>query len=224
MDVSRGLGLALGTAALLVTAGCQDKGDRSQQGSAPGATASQQAERSQEQAADASKRAAERHDEAADAQKDLRESQQKLAEDRQKAEQKTGEARQSEQQAQQRSRDAQQQTAQAEQQSGAAAAGTGSAAGASAQAGGEQKTATGQVVSASSQELVLRDQAGGQELKLKVGSDTPVMVDGKRASISDVKEGSQVRASYSEQGGQPQAIRIEVQGGAQQQGATGGTR
>jgi colicin import membrane protein len=73
------------------------------------------------------------------------------------------------------------------------------------------KTATGKVVSASAQELVLKPAGGQAELRLKVSSDTPVMIGGQKASITDLKEGTQVSAAYDEAGGQPTATKIEAQ-------------
>jgi hypothetical protein len=36
------------------------------------------------------------------------------------------------------------------------------------------------------------------------------MVDGRQARTTDIEEGSQVRASYRQEGGEPTATRIEV--------------
>jgi hypothetical protein len=48
-------------------------------------------------------------------------------------------------------------------------------------------------------------------LRLKVSDSTQVMKDGKSATLSDIKEGDQVRASFSPTG---EAQRIEVVSGA----------
>lgn len=216
---SRGLTVALGAAALTFTA-CQRQDDASRRQAGGDAVATQRgAEQSSERAADAQERAAEERKDVAGAQEDVAEKQKELAEARGEASKETGEAQQAEQQAGQATRDAQQQSASAQatdRQATAPATGdrpmTGDQA-ATGQAATGELTATGQVVRASDDELVLR-QAGEQELKLKVSDDTPVMMDGRQASVSDLKEGTQVRASYQEQGGTPQAIRIEAQGSA----------
>ncbi|WP_242345618.1 hypothetical protein [Anaeromyxobacter terrae] len=81
-------------------------------------------------------------------------------------------------------------------------------------AAGAQRTASGTVVSASAQEVVVRQGGAEPNIKLRVGADTPVLIDGQQRTVSDLKEGTQVRAAFTEKDGAPQAIRIEVQGGA----------
>jgi hypothetical protein len=40
-----------------------------------------------------------------------------------------------------------------------------------------------------------------------------VTIDGRQAQVSELREGTQVRASYQQQGGgEPTAVRIEAQG------------
>jgi hypothetical protein len=94
----------------------------------------------------------------------------------------------------------------------------GSASGAQASRQGGA-TATGQVVSAKEDELVLRQQGDPKELKLKVDSSTRVLIDGKQASVKELREGTQVRASFDAGQGEPKATRIEAIGGG---AATGG--
>jgi hypothetical protein len=79
----------------------------------------------------------------------------------------------------------------------------GSTAGGSAAASGQSQV-TGKVekVDQSKKELSLR---------LKVGDTTQVMKDGKTASLSDIKEGDQVRASFDATG---EPVRIEVTSGS----------
>lgn len=64
-------------------------------------------------------------------------------------------------------------------------------------------------------------------LRLKVSDDTQVMKDGQRASLSDIKEGDQVRASFTGSGENLQVQRIDVvssgaKGGAVSPGAPSG--
>jgi hypothetical protein len=82
---------------------------------------------------------------------------------------------------------------------------------ASAQQG---STTAGQLVRASKDEVVLKPQGDPKELKLKVDSSTQVLIDGRQASASDLREGSQVRASFDASKGEPRATRIEASGGA----------
>jgi colicin import membrane protein len=211
---------ALGTGALLLApVACeQRKGDQQQARrggeQAPGgmgtgssaapaqegaARSSEQAGKAQEQAADAQKKAADEQKQVAGAQKEVREEQKDVGEARQKEQKERSEAQQAQQQAQASSQQAQSSSQQAQPQAGSTS---------SAQA---SKTATGKVVSASAQELVLKPAGGQAELRLKVSSDTPVMIGGQKASITDLKEGTQVSAAYDEAGGQPTATKIEAQ-------------
>jgi hypothetical protein len=79
----------------------------------------------------------------------------------------------------------------------------------SAPAAAAEKTVTGTVVRASQDELVLKQAGGDDELKLKVGAQTTVMMAGREAPVSALKEGTEVRASYDES---QNATRIEAQG------------
>jgi hypothetical protein len=90
-----------------------------------------------------------------------------------------------------------QQTAQAEGKGGQAAAGT----------------ATGELVRAKYDEVVLKQQGKGEELKLKVDPSTQVYMDGRIVMIDRLEEGMQVRASFDES---KHATRIETstKGGA----------
>ena len=69
----------------------------------------------------------------------------------------------------------------------------------------------------------------GNEVRLQVNEQTQVWRDGQQASLQDLQEGSQVRATYQQQEGQQVVTRIDVtesgQGAAptreQDSGATG---
>lgn len=100
---------------------------------------------------------------------------------------------------------------------GSGAAGAGETGASSAM--GQEKTVTGSVVSASEDELVLKPEGQDDELKLKVDSSTQVMMGGSQASVSELKEGTQVRASYDES---QKVTRIEAQE-ASGAGTTGST-
>jgi Cu/Ag efflux protein CusF len=50
----------------------------------------------------------------------------------------------------------------------------------------------------------------GSDQKLKIDSSTKVMRDGSRASIDDIKEGDQVRASYSDSGDTLQVKSLDI--------------
>lgn len=196
----RGLTLALGAAALLAGA-CQRQDDASRRQARGGATATQEsAEQARERAADAQDKAAEERGDVARAQKDVAQEQEDLAKARGEAGKEAGEARAADQQASQASKDAQQQATAATGQDATAPAG--------------QRSATGQVVSAKQDELVLRQGSGAPDLKLKVSPSTTVMMGGREASVSELKEGTQVRASYQQEGDDQQAIRIEALTGA----------
>lgn len=60
--------------------------------------------------------------------------------------------------------------------------------------------------------------AGGQEETLKFDKHTQVFLDGQKVKgLQNVQEGSQVRASYSMEGGEMKATRIDVQSSGAQQ-------
>lgn len=89
------------------------------------------------------------------------------------------------------------------------AAGTGASASARAASDDDEKTVTGTVVRANEDELVLKQAGDDKELKLKVDANTPVMMGGVASSVSALKEGTQVRASYDDS---EKATRIEADG------------
>ena len=93
-----------------------------------------------------------------------------------------------------------------------------------ASTGQAQRTATGELVRADASEIVLRQEGGQPDLRLKVDAGTPVMVGGEQRSTSDLQEGMQVRASYEDQQGEPRALRIEAQesSGARSSGSPSG--
>ena len=74
--------------------------------------------------------------------------------------------------------------------------------------GGHFDALTGKVQNfdRSKNELML----SGSDRKLKLDSSTRVMRDGSRASIDDIKEGDQVRASYSGSGDELQVKSLEI--------------
>lgn len=213
IGISRGLTMALGAAALIAGA-CQKQDDASRR---QARSATQGAEQASDRAAKAEKKAADERGDVAGAQKDVAEKQQELAKAQQKENKEMGEARGAEQQATQASRDAQQQSATAQQTTAEqgrqqAEAQKQQAAGSAAAAAqpDTEKIASGQVVSAKQDELVLRQGSGAPDLKLKVSPSTTVMMGGREASVSELTEGTQVRASYHQAGGDQQAIRIEA--------------
>jgi colicin import membrane protein len=211
------VGFAAALAGVLALAGCQrDRDDRQAQQAAP----AQSAEQSAERAADQQERAADKAGEAAEAQREVQEQREELAETRGEAQEEIQEQKEELAEAQREARqemtEAQQAQQQAEQQTGQAGQQMERAdrqAGAQAQAGmGREQTASGELVRASDDEIVLRPEGGQQgELTLKVSDSTPVTIDGREGKISDLKEGTQVRASYEDAQGERTATRIEAQ-------------
>jgi hypothetical protein len=67
----------------------------------------------------------------------------------------------------------------------------------------------GSVISAGEDSLALRT-SGSQTLKLYVSDSTPVTLDGRGASVSQLAPGSDVRASWQMVDGQAQALRIRA--------------
>ncbi|MFY0528457.1 hypothetical protein ACN28I_36625 [Archangium gephyra] len=52
--------------------------------------------------------------------------------------------------------------------------------------------------------------AGQPQIRLQLNEQTQVLVDGRQGSPADIAEGSQVRASYQDIGGEPTALRVDV--------------
>ncbi|WP_255442921.1 hypothetical protein [Corallococcus sp. Z5C101001] len=70
---------------------------------------------------------------------------------------------------------------------------------------------SGEVLSANAREVLLSER-GEPRLRLQVGPNTQVRVDGRAASAADIREGSEVRASYrtDESSGEPRALSIDA--------------
>jgi len=100
---------------------------------------------------------------------------------------------------------------------GSSAGSTASATGDTSATAGQQLTGTIQKFDKDSKELTLAN----SDKKLKVSDDTKVMKDGQKGSLSDIKEGDQVRASYSGTGDTLQVTTLEVM--SAQPGAPGST-
>jgi len=211
----------------------------SQQGQQGDASASlDRAQQQTEAAAEAHERAADEQKALADAQADVKDAQQELQDKKQEAREKSAAAQEATQAARQETSQATTERAQAqqrmeqqreqqssqekqrldEQQAQAASPRTGGETGTSG-----ERSVSGSVVRASASELVLRQEGGLPDLRLEVNESTPVMLDGRQASISQLREGTQVRASYEEANGEPRATRIEAQGGEGSAGTSPGS-
>jgi hypothetical protein len=68
---------------------------------------------------------------------------------------------------------------------------------------------TGQLVDAGSEVLIVRA-PNDPGLRLEVGPDTQVLLDGRRSFPEQLPEGSQVRASYREDEGGSVAVRVDA--------------
>lgn len=71
-----------------------------------------------------------------------------------------------------------------------------------------EQTLSGKVTQASADSLTV--EANGQSQLLKLDSLTSVTVDGKRATASQLQQGSDVRASFKVEGGEQRALRIDA--------------
>jgi hypothetical protein len=116
-------------------------------------------------------------------------------------------AQQQAQQSQQQAQQAQQQAQQSQQQAQATPPVDPTAA-PTTQAQGEQLI-VGQVLTASDRELLVSNR-GEPQVRLQVQPGTVITVDGRMARAAEIREGSQVRASYNTQAGEPTATRIDV--------------
>lgn len=84
--------------------------------------------------------------------------------------------------------------------------GTGSTASTMGDASSQHLVGTVEKFDQASKELTLAN----SDKKLKISDDTTVMKDGQQATVSDIQEGDQVRASFSGSGDTLQVSRIEV--------------
>jgi hypothetical protein len=73
----------------------------------------------------------------------------------------------------------------------------------------QPKSVQGKAVSASNGEILVRAPGQG-DLRLKANDSTAVIVDGKTASLDQIRPGEDVRASYQVIDGQPVALSIEA--------------
>jgi hypothetical protein len=76
-----------------------------------------------------------------------------------------------------------------------------------------QRTVKGLLLSVKDAEIVLHRSAQ-PDLRLTIDGSTNVAMNGRNASVSDLREGEEVRASYQETDGVARAIRIDAQGRA----------
>ncbi|MFT3917428.1 MAG: hypothetical protein QM704_26080 [Anaeromyxobacteraceae bacterium] len=148
------------------------------------------------QRSDQDRARAERKD-VADAQKDVNEKRKDLAEERRDHQADTAKATRDEREdlAKAQAKERKEET-EAEHADRAATAGS--------------TSVTGRIVRSSGDELVLRPAGETRDVHLKVDSGTSVTVDGKRSSTRDLREGTEVRAAFSEKDGDRHATRIEV--------------
>jgi septal ring factor EnvC (AmiA/AmiB activator) len=165
----------------------------------------------------------------AKAQQEFQEAQRAQQQASNQATQAQAEIQQSQQQALEAQRQQQQEMAQAQQQAAQQQEQTARTQQQSAQQQGsqqQQQLVTGQVVRSSPDELLLSSAGGvGQpQIRLQLNEQTQVMVDGRQGSAADISEGSQVRASYQDIGGEPTALRVDVTSKAGPQQGTGGSQ
>jgi hypothetical protein len=83
----------------------------------------------------------------------------------------------------------------------------------------DDRTVTGKL-SKVSQDSVTIESGQGEKHELKLVGQTRIRMDGKDASRAQLREGQEVRASFSEHGGQQVAVRIDA-GAAEKSGAAG---
>jgi hypothetical protein len=73
----------------------------------------------------------------------------------------------------------------------------------------EQLMVTGQVLSTTRDSMILADPAG-RRMELRVDDQTQIMMEGEPASLDDIREGSEVRASYVLRDGERVALDVQV--------------
>lgn len=76
-------------------------------------------------------------------------------------------------------------------------------------AGQQARWVRGQVTSISGNEVRVAAR-NGEDVRMLLTPETTVLVDGRPATAATLREGSEVRASYGEAGGEPVALLVEV--------------
>src|SRR5437660_1255697 len=61
-----------------------------------------------------------------------------------------------------------------------------------------EKTHDGKVVSVSKDKLTMTDKDGGNKMSHKVSADATITLDGKKAKLSELKEGHFIKVTYSD--------------------------
>lgn len=195
--------------ALAVASGCATTRQReaSNNPAARQVTASQQrSEQALESAQKAQRHASDEQRKAAQAQRDVQDAQRRLAEAQKRAEAQTAKAEQAQQQANQATRQATQEASQAQQQAARQLANQEQIV-----SRGEQ-VVSGQVASASPTQLTVQPQ-NGQPTTFAITPDTRVLIDGRRASASEIVQGGEARVAYDVTGRSPTALSVHVMTG-----------
>lgn len=73
----------------------------------------------------------------------------------------------------------------------------------------EDETVSGKLSSVSSQEIQIQSDLGEQRT-LQVVPQTVITMEGRDVGVSELQEGQEVRASFSDQEGRPTAVKIEI--------------
>ncbi|WP_373045013.1 hypothetical protein [Vulgatibacter sp.] len=214
--------IGAGSLAALLMVGCQGSGqqEQEQQAQAPAEQAEQaqeqaeqrleEAQRAQEQAATEQEDVGSAQEDVAQAREEAQQAEQELAEAQQEAQQERQQAIQAQEQAQAETQQAQQ-AAEARQEEALQAQqemGPGAATGGAVAAQGQQ-TVSGQLVEVTEEEIRVGPESGN-EVRLQVNEQTQVMRDGQMASLQELQPGTQVRASYELQEGEPVVTRLEA--------------
>lgn len=213
---------ALPCAGLLAWAGASCAAVRGQSGESPNPATQQamaaqkQSEEALKRAEEAQKRASEQAQKASEAQAQVRRDQQKLAQDQATARQEQARAEHLQTQAKQ---EAQQAARIAQEQQGIA--GTALAQQTRQSARGQQMAA-GVVTQVRPDEVVLQP-ASGDLMRFRIDDRTKVQVEGRQASTSEIREGSQARVAYEASSDGPKAVWIRLGGANAQSPAATGT-
>jgi hypothetical protein len=75
---------------------------------------------------------------------------------------------------------------------------------------GDDEMVTGKLSKVSADQITITPKGGGEAKILKIVKETVVTVNGKTAKPSQLKQGQNVHASYSDQGGDEIAVKIDV--------------
>lgn len=201
----------------LLAAGCAttQRGTSSDPGARQVALEQEQSERALEGAQRAQQRATDQARKAAQADQDVQELQRRLAEARERARVERQKAQQFQQEANLATECATAQARESQQQAQQALARE------TERARRGEQAISGQVLRAAPGELVVRQQGSGEAMTFRITDQTRVLIGGRSASATDLRQGEDARVAWRVSGTEATATEVQVMRSQADQGSAG---